>query len=329
MKVLIIRFSSIGDIVLTTPVARCIKQQLTKAELHFITKKQYSSILESNPNIDKVYSIDKNVLEVTPELKKENYDFIIDLHHNFRSAQLKSVLRKQSKSFSKLNIEKWLIVNLKINKLPNVHIVDRYFETVKSLRVENDHKGLDYFIPKQDEVDIKTLPAEFHNGYIGFVIGAKFATKQLPKEKLVSIIQKLNQPVILLGGKEDEQKANEILSELRTSNSKLVFNACGKYYLNQSASLVRQAEKIITHDTGLMHIAAAFKKEMVSVWGNTIPEFGMYPYYGNAAVLNFKSEIRNLNCRPCSKLGFASCPKKHFKCMNDINEDEIIRFINS
>jgi len=325
VKILIIRFSSIGDIVLTSAITRCVKQQVKDAEVHYITKKQFSSIVQCNPYVDKIYSIDATVSEVSKELKKENYDFVVDLHHNLRSAQVKSLLRKKSKSFHKLNIEKWLMVNLRINKLPNAHIVDRYFETVKPLGVVNDGKGLDYFVPKKDEVGLKTLPAEFQNGYIGFVIGAKFATKQLPKEKIVSLCKKLNQPIILLGGKEDAEKGNLICESV----AKNIYNACGKYNLHQSASLVKQAKKIITHDTGLMHIASAFKKEIISIWGNTIPEFGMYPYFGKSQVSNLKSQISNLSCRPCSKLGFSKCPKKHFKCMNEINEEEIERFINS
>src|ERR1035437_7014228 len=328
MKILIIRFSSIGDIVLTTPIIRCMKQQMKDAQVHYITKKQFGSILESNPFIDKLYTIEKNISEVLRGLKKENYDFVIDLHHNLRSTQLKSILGKKSKSFYKLNIEKWLMVNLRINKLPNIHIVDRYFETVKSLGFKNDGKGLDYFIPAKDEVDKKTLPVEFQNGYIGFVIGAKYFTKQLPNEKIISICKKINEPVILLGGKEDVEKGEKIKVAVG-SRQAVIFNSCGKYNLNQSASLVKQAKKIITHDTGLMHIAAAFKKEIVSVWGNTIPEFGMYSYYGNTQITDYKSQVENLSCRPCSKLGFLKCPKKHFKCMMEINEEEIVKFIRT
>ena len=317
-KVLVIRFSSIGDIVLTSPVVRCVKDQMN-CEVHFLTKKQFAEIAESNPNIKKVYSIEKRVLEVSKQLKKENYDFVIDLHHNLRSAQVKTVLKKSSSSFSKLNIKKWLIVNFKLNNLPDVHIVDRYFETVKSLGVRNDLKGLDYFIPKKDEVDLKTLPVVFQSGYIGFVIGAKFATKQMPAEKIISIISKINQPFILLGGEDDFEKGEKIRSQ---AASHKVFNACGKYRLSQSASLVKQAKKIITHDTGLMHIASAFKKEIISVWGNTIPEFGMIPYLPDK---NSKMiQVKNLSCRPCSKLGYDTCPKGHFKCMNDISEEEIV-----
>jgi len=341
MKILIIRFSSIGDIVLTSPIIRCIKQQLKNVQVHYITKKQFATILESNPFIDKLYTIESRVLgtKVSALLKKENYDFVVDLHNNLRSAHVKAVLGKKSKSFYKLNIEKWLMTNFKMNKLPNIHIVDRYFETVKSLGVVNDGKGLDYFIPERDNIESESLPVEFQNaspteqsfgrGYIGFVIGAKYFTKQLPKEKIVSIIQKLNQPVVLLGGKEDYEKGEQIQAAINSGGRQTaILNACGKYNLNQSAVLVKKAKKIITHDTGLMHIAAAFKKEIVSIWGNTIPEFGMYPYYGKFDVKNLKVEVKNLSCRPCSKLGFEKCPKKHFKCMNEINEEAIIQFVN-
>lgn len=324
MKVLIIRFSSIGDIVLTTPIIRCVKQQLPGAEVHFITKEQFAGILKCNPYVDKMHTIRKNLSEIAGTLKKERFDYIIDLHHNLRSARIKSMLRKRSGSFRKLNLEKWLMVNLKINKLPAIHIVDRYFETIDSLGVRPDGQGLDYFIPAEDEVGIQTLPLAFHNGYIGFVIGAKHFTKQLPDDKIIAICKKLDLPIILLGGKEDAEKGERIRTQ---AGHHAVFNACGKYNLNQSASLVKQAKKIITHDTGLMHIAAAFKKEIVSVWGNTIPEFGMAPYYGTISVNNKISEVKGLSCRPCSKLGYPKCPKQHFKCMLDISEDEIIGFV--
>lgn len=310
---------------LTTPIIRCIKQQVKNAEVHFITKKQFSSVLENNPYVDKLYSIDKNISEVAKPLKQENYDFVVDLHHNLRSRQVKSLLSKSSGSFKKLNLEKWLMVNLKINRLPDTHIVDRYFGAVHSLGVINDGKGLDYFIPEKDNVGLHILPAVFRNGYIGFVIGAKHFTKQLPDEKIISICRKLDQPILLLGGRDDIDKGESICASV----GKNIYNGCGKYNLNQSASLVKQAKKIISHDTGLMHIAAAFQKEIVSVWGNTIPEFGMYPYYGNAQIKDLKSQVYDLSCRPCSKLGYSKCPKGHFKCMYKINEEEIVKFIGA
>jgi len=323
VKILLLRFSSIGDIVLTSPVVRCLKQQLPDSKIHFLTKKSFVTIVDNNPNIDKVFSFEKNADEVLSELKKENYDWIIDLHHNLRSMQVKRALGKPSKSFDKLNIEKWLLVNFKINRLPNKHIVDRYFETVAHLGVKNDLKGLDFFIDAKDEVNISSLPKEFQNGYTAFVIGAKHNTKKLPVEKIISICSKLNRPVILIGGKEDLEIGNTIISNIKLQTSNF-FNACGKLNIHQSASLIKQAEQVITHDTGMMHIAAAFRKKIISVWGNTVPEFGMYPYMPGEESKSKIVEVKNLSCRPCSKIGFEKCPKGHFKCMNEIDETAFI-----
>lgn len=313
MKVLVVRFSSIGDIVLTTPILRCLKKQLPNIELHYLTKNKFLSVIENNPYVDKFHTINDSVFEITSELKKENYDYIIDLHHNVRTLKLKLTLGKTSFSFDKLNWEKFLIVQFKQNKLPNIHIVDRYFETVKTLGITNDLQGLDYFIPTKDTVDIKSqLPKSFQDGFNVLVVGGSYYTKQIPHNKLIEICNKSTFPLVLLGGKEDKAIAEAVVKLYPNKT----INGCGAYNLNQSASIIQQAQKIITSDTGLMHIAAAFKKEIISVWGNTIPEFGMGPYLADPTSKIL--EVKNLSCRPCSKLGHKNCPKKHFKCMNDI-----------
>jgi ADP-heptose:LPS heptosyltransferase len=319
-KILIIRFSSIGDIVLTSPIVRCLKNQLGNAsEIHFLTKEKFSSVINSNPYISKTYTIKESVSEILTELIKENYSYIIDLHHNIRSLQVKRALKKPSFSYNKLNIEKWLMVNFKWNRLPQKHIVDRYFECVQAFGVKNDGNGLDYFIPAKDEVNISALPPQFKDGFVAFVIGGTYETKKLPTDKIISVCKKIKTPVILLGGKEDASAGNKV----KLMSGEHVLNACGSYNINQSASLIKQAKKVITHDTGLMHIAAAFKKDIVSVWGNTIPGFGMYPYLPEGKGTSKVMEVKNLNCRPCSKLGYSKCPKKHFYCMNLLDEDEI------
>jgi len=326
IKILIIRFSSIGDIVLTTPVIRCLKTQIKNSTIHYLTKTNFSALLTSNPYLEKVYTIEKDINENINELKKENYDIIIDLHNNLRSTIVKKMLGVKSHSVSKLNIAKWLIVNFKINQLPDLHIVDRYLKTTEQLGIKNDLKGLDYFIPEKDQIELATLPLVHQKGFIGFVVGAKHNTKKLTLEKIISIIKKLNAPVVLLGGKEDIEIGNKIKRTL----GDIIFNACGKYNINQSAFLVKQAMKIITHDTGLMHIAAAFKKEIYSVWGNTIPDFGMYPYltgYGEKGEGNI-FEVSGLPCRPCTKIGYEKCPKGHFKCILEIDENKIAKTIN-
>ena len=312
-KILILRFSSIGDIVLTTPVIRAAKQQVQNAEIHYCTKPAFKSILENNPYIDKVHCLENSLGDLIAILKKENFDYIIDLHNNLRTSIIKFRLGVKSSSFDKLNFKKWLLVNWKINKLPALHIVDRYLAAGAALGIKNDGKGLDYFIPTNDEVNTSVLPIAFQSGYIAFAIGAQHATKRLPDHKIIELCQKNNFPILLMGGKEDAQVGDKVNNALSNDRKPLVWNACGKFNLNQSASLINQSKLVISHDTGLMHIASAFGKEIYSIWGNTVPEFGMYPYKTTFHLL----ENKNLNCRPCSKIGYQTCPKGHFKCMNE------------
>ncbi|MFN4006900.1 MAG: glycosyltransferase family 9 protein [Chitinophagaceae bacterium] len=322
-KILIIRFSSIGDIVLTTPVIRCIKKQVPNAEVHFLTKQSFVSIIAPNPYVSKVWGLgsDWSLLET---LKQEAFDVVIDLHHNLRTLKVKRALKAKAYSFNKLNVEKWLLTNFKINRLPAVHIVDRYLATTKELGVHNDMQGLDYFIPDEAKVSIDKLPAIHRNGYVGVVIGAALATKQLPLSKLEALCTAIEQPIVLLGGPEDAVNG-QLLADI---NQEKIYNACGKFKLHESASLVQQAMVIVTHDTGLMHIAAAFKKPIVSIWGNTVPAFGMGPYYGNYNVSNAIFEVPDVSCRPCSKIGYKSCPKKHFKCMQLQPIEAIVAAVN-
>jgi len=323
-KFLIIRFSSIGDIVLTTPVVRCLKQQFDgNVEIHYLTKQSFIPLLEHNPHIDKLHGIVENISELRHVLVEEDFDFVIDLHKNIRTQKVKHMLKVPGYSFDKLNWEKWLLVNLKIDKLPHIHIVDRYLNTLKKWDITNDNQGLDYFIGEGDVVE--DLPSGFENGYIGISVGAAHATKTLPQDKMKELVQKLNYPVILLGGKEDFDKAEFVSKNI----SAPVLNACGKYRINQSAFLIKKAKAIISHDTGIMHIAAAFNKPVVSLWGNTLPEFGMYAYIPQFPEKNIIFEIDNLKCRPCSKLGFKKCPKKHFKCMNLIDLNKVVGQVNA
>ncbi len=318
VKFLVIRFSSIGDIVLTTPVVRNLKQQCEGAEVHYLTKLQYADLLQHNPYIDKIYTLDKSFSDLVVKLRLEHYHYVIDLHNNLRTLRVKNALRTVSFSFNKLNKEKWLMVNFKLNKLPDIHIVDRYMKTISYFIEANDMQGLDYFIPAEDNVSLEELPATHRDAYIAFAIGAQHFTKRLLTSKIATICGLLNLPVVLLGDKHDAVEGEKIVAKAGNN----VYNAAGKYNLHQSASLVRQSRLVISHDTGLMHIAAAFKKIIISIWGNTVPDFGMYPYLSdkNSRIM----ERVNLKCRPCSKIGFKKCPKKHFKCMNEIDENEIV-----
>ncbi len=331
-KILILRFSSIGDIVLTTPVIRNVKQQVPDCQLHYYTRNQYADLLQNNPYIDKVWAWTDSVFALAEQLRAENYDYVLDLHHNFRTLRLKTLLglgnplaKTQFFSFNKLNIEKWLYVNFKAKTMPNLHIVDRYMATTKTLGVVNDQQGLDYFIPTKDEVSLQILPPTHYTGYVAYAMGAQHNTKKLPLLKMIELCEKINAPIVLLGDKHDAKMALEIEKYFATPQAPniSIFNACGKFTLNQSASLIRQAKMVFAHDTGLMHIAAALKKKVYSIWGNTTPALGMYPYQTAYEIL----ENKTVTCRPCSKIGFDTCPKKHFACMNEIHFDILSELI--
>lgn len=305
MKVLVIRFSSIGDIVLTSPVVRCLKLQ-KGAEIHFLTKKAFTPVLAASPYVDHIHAIEKDISEILPALKKENFDVLIDLHKNLRSWQVRGLLRKRVITFDKGNIRKWLMVRLKMRRFKVDHIVKRYMDALRPLGIEYDGAGLDYFLlPAGVELPVPNGP------YVCFGIGGTHFTKRLPAESIRRICMRIQIPVYLLGGKEDKEVAEEIASGLPQ-----VHNYCGGLNLSDSARLVKGASVVLTHDTAIMHIAAAFEKSIYSIWGNTVPEFGMFPWYPDDSPGHFDiAEVKDLSCRPCSKIGFSQCPKGHFRCM--------------
>jgi len=332
MKLLIIRFSSIGDIVLTTPVIRCLKTQMSGVELHFIVKPQFKTVVTNNPYLDKIHLLQQDHNKMVDDLKAENFDYVIDLHHNLRTLRLKKALKIPAFSFNKLNLRKLVFTKFKWNVMPgDLHIIDRYLNTVEPFGVYNDGGGMDYFIAPNEEVPQEDIPTSHHAGYLGIVIGASFFTKKLPVYKLQELCTAIKHPIILLGGPEDRAEGEAIIK----IDPVKVYNACGKFSLNESADLLRRARLVIAHDTGLMHIAAALKKQVIAIWGSTTPSFGMYPYYG----ANFLShqqvtpyddvQVHKLWCRPCTKIGKNKCPQGHFKCMKNISIEELVKHVNT
>lgn len=299
---------------------RCLKNQVKDAEIHYLTKPAFASILENNKYVNQVHVLDKPVLAKAIELKQLGFDYVIDLHNNLRSQFFKTIIGAPSFSFDKLNIEKSILVNFKTNMLPQVHIVDRYLDTLKNFDIKNDGLGLDYFFSTNFCFNKQiTLPIN----YTAFGIGAQHSTKRLPNSKIVDICNQIKHPIILLGGKEDASNGDFIAQQ----NNDNVINLCGKLSLQESAFVIKNCKQIITHDTGLMHIAAALKKPIISVWGNTVPQLGMTPYYGEINMMSTTFEVDNLSCRPCSKIGFKACPKKHFNCMMQQDTEAIARAV--
>lgn len=325
MKFLVIRLSSIGDIVLTTPVLRCLKNQVAGAEIHFLAAAAYKDILISNPYLHRIHTEEQLNYGLIDELREENFDAIIDLQDDEDTRRIRAELKLPSFAVNNRELQKSLLTTLKINLLPrHEHVVDRYMKTVASFGVRNDGAGLDHFIPKEQEVTEKDIPASHHLGFIAVVIAASCFTKKLPVPMLQELCNRIDHPIILLGGKQESFEGHQVSAP----DPVKIYNACGKFSLHESADLLRRSKLVISHDTGLMHIAAALKKPLISIWGSTVPSLGIWPYYGSRheshQPQNFDVIEKKLWCRPCTVTGREACPLGHFNCMKKINVDEIV-----
>ena len=319
MRLLFIRFSSIGDIVFTTPAIRAAKLQLPGVEIHFLTKGSMKAVTEANPYIDHFHYFDKDLNATIEELKKHQFDYVIDLHKNFRTYKIKKALGAPSLSYQKLSWQKLLLTKLHFNFMPNRHISDRCIDTLASLGVVNDGKGLDYFVPYNIQLEPNALPVSHANGYIALVIGASFSSKKLPIPQLQDLCKQLKYPIVLIGGKEDALEGEHVAAV----DTDKIFNACGKFNLHASALLVQQSKTVISHDTGFLYIACAYHKKTVAIWGATSPALQVEPYYptqaNEAAEMYYNAIVPNLSCQPCSNYGTKQCPQGHFACMRQQN----------
>jgi len=319
MKILVIRLSSMGDIIYTTPIVRCLKKQLPGAEIHFLTKPAFKYIYDNNPYVDKLLLLKDELSETVREIKAEEYSYIIDLHNNLRTALIKLNVRVKSSTYKKQRIRKWLSLKFKLKLVPPEHLVDRYLRAVSFLGVKNDEQPIDYHIKTDHQLN-KLLPASHQAGYVAFVIGATHFTKRMPNYKIFNICRNIKHPVVLLGGNDVKANGDEIAAKAIN-----VYNACGITSLDESVFLVSKALSVIGFDTGLTHIAEAFNVPIASIWGGTVPELlGVQPYKVKEVLV---AGIE-LPCRPCSKFGLEACPLGHFKCMNDMPEAPIVDFTN-
>lgn len=319
-KVLVVRFSSIGDIIHMTPVFRCMKKDRPDISIHFLTKKSMAPLTAHNPHIDRFHYYDDNWEELLDELKKEAFDFVVDLHAVIRSKRVVKALGKPHATIDKLGLKKILLTKLKINLMPQRHISLRALDTVSQLGVKDDGGGLDIFIPDACIVPMQDIPAAHQLGFVALVIGAAHATKKMPVDQLRNLCMQINYPVVLIGGKEDAETGALIAA----ADPMKIYNSCGKFSLLESADLLRKSKLVVSHDTGMLYIACALRKPTLAIWGATSPLLAVEPYYGS--VLNdiqrsalFENICLNLWCQPCSKYGGKKCPLGHFKCMRNID----------
>ena len=330
MKLLIICGPTTGDVVFSTPAIRALKIQLDDPEIHVLVLPEVRFLVEENPYVAVVHTFKGLLSTLWWNLKKERYDLIVNLNPRWRSKLLSlSLFGTPQYSLKSIFWRKWLMVNLKINNIRSRHAVDRIMHALRPLGIKADNLGLDYFLPDRDKVALEWLPTPFRKGFVVFCLSATFRTRKLPLDRMLELCDKINKPIVLIGSQDDAENAEVISSffsgslSVRTKDGipglgrTVVYNACGKFNFNQMASLIKRSCAVFTFDNDFVPVASAFRKEVIGLWGNTVPLFGKYPYRTRYTIL----EHNNLGCRPCSAKGFDECPKGHFRCMREIMFD--------
>lgn len=307
-KILIVRLSSLGDILLTTPLIRSLKKTNLKLEIHFLLREEYQDVMVNNPYISNLITIKREDSSSNTKdiLSQNKYDYVIDLQNNLRSRLLTNSLKYPKVRFKKLSWQKFFLVKFKINKLSEAPpIPERYASVINDLKL--DDEGLDLFTDKKPSESLKG-----ETNLIGFCPGSRHYTKMWPNEYYIELGKKIignGFDIVLFGGKDDKIICQEISSEL----SKCI-NLSNDNDILQTAADIEMCKAIICNDSGLMHAACAVKVPVIAIFGSTVKEFGFTPYRYKNLILENKS----LTCRPCSHIGKSSCPKGHFKCMKEI-----------
>jgi ADP-heptose:LPS heptosyltransferase len=325
-KILIVRLSSLGDIILTTPVLREVAVFFPGASIEYCTKPAFSSLLEGNPHIGALHTIE------TPP--RGNYDLVIDLQNNIRSRRVTSgVNTAKVVRYHKRTWKKMLLVKTGIDITgPYRSVVDRYRDSLERFGMKADGYGCELFPSDADSIFATAVTG---NGtpVLAVCPGARHATKRYPAAKFAKVLTALFEAMplkaVLLGGKEDSAAASEILAAIPEKFRRQVADLSGKTTFLQSAALLKHSDAVLSNDTGLMHMASAFRKQIFLLFGSSVRAFGFLPYRTPFELF----EVPGLRCRPCSHIGRDACQEGHFRCMNDLQErditEKIIDFFNS
>lgn len=307
-RILIIRFSSLGDVLLTTPFLRALKTLYPESCIDFVVRKEYADALRLNPNINNLYEFSKNEKNsiLRQNLINKNYDLVFDLQNNLRSRRLALLVGNKKYSFKKPTFKKLMLAKFKINLYRKViSIPSMYASSYPGLKL--DDYGIDLFLP----VNIKTK-IDKERKIIGFCPGAKHYTKRWPISYFQELGKKLiseGYQVVIFGGKDDKEICSTLAEDVPG-----IINLCNDNNLFQTAADMKECELIICNDSGLMHVASAVEKPIIVLFGSSVKEFGFSPYKSKNIIL----ENISINCRPCSHIGKKKCPRRHFKCMMEL-----------
>jgi lipopolysaccharide heptosyltransferase II len=339
-KTLIIRFSSVGDIVLSTPLIRALRRRFPHGQLDFLARSEYAELLRDNPNLTTVHEFPEggsldDIQRLRAAIVAAGYDLILDIHGSLRSRilcrGLKNVVRVRKRVFPR-----FLLVHFKVDLYrffggaPGV--ADRYLETA-GLLADDDGEGPELFPSPAAFVRTK----EFLGGLaerVGIAIGicpsARHATKIWPAERFAAVAATVGKnhaaEIILFGSSAEAGRCLEITDAIHALDPGVsVLDLSGKLSLMETAAAMDRCDVIVTNDSGLMHIAGARKRKIVALFGSTVRQFGFFPPPARSIVL----EQHGLRCRPCTHIGRAACPLGHFRCMMEITEARAVAAVNA
>jgi lipopolysaccharide heptosyltransferase II len=340
-KILIIRFSSIGDIVLASPLIRILHKRFPASQIDFIVQKQYAELLRYHPDLNFIHEFDteggfSELCRLAGKIRNEKYDLIIDIHNSLRSRFIRYLSNAVKVAvINKRIIARTILVKTKKNYYRDlVSVADRYIEPVKTYGVENDANGLEVFIPdgtvSQLSEKMLDLKLDTFENIIGLCPSAKHPTKRWPEERFIELgirlTHKLKARIVIFGGRNDTALCAAIADGInRKSEGECAANYCGQFSLLETAAAIKLCGIIVTNDSGLMHIAAAMRRKVVAIFGSTVCEFGFFP----VGTENIIVERKGLYCRPCSHIGRGCCPEGHFRCMNEISVDDVVDAIDT
>lgn len=307
-KILIIRLSSLGDVILTTPVIRSLKKAYPNLKIDFVVKKEYSAVVENSPYLDNVFTYQSFGKDIN------SYGAVLDLQNNRRSNKLRKNFSGITFSYRKPSAEKFLLVNFKINLLRDkIPVPVRYAQSIPGLKL--DEEGSEIYLPPE-----LNTPVEQNKNRIALCPGSRHFTKMWVKEyyvKIAELLIEMGFEVVLIGGSSDKIICMEI-AEITGAKNLATDDDLYNTVIN-----LKKCSMALCNDSGMMHTAAAAKIPVAAIFGSTVEEFGFFPY----KAINLVLENKSLSCRPCSHIGRNNCPKNHFKCMKEIKPEYVLEQI--
>lgn len=337
-KILIVRLSSMGDVVLTTATVRAVRKAYPGARIDFAVAAPFAEIFKWNPRINAVFQYDKNspysdIIERRNAFLKENhiekYDFAIDLQNNLRSilfirgiAKKRVVLRKRR--LTKLSMTYLKKMSEKYPKIPEL-----YLEAAAKIGARDDGDGLEIWL--ESEKNARQYPPASRKATdkikkIAVAPGAFHFTKRWPARNYVELTRilrrELNCDFALVGGKNDVEICSEIAGSLEFHTE----DFSGSTSILQTAERLDKCDLLVSNDSGVLHIGAARRKPVAAIFGSTVRQLGFEPFRTPNIIIE-----KNMPCRPCAHIGRKKCPKGHFNCMEQISPNfaakKILRFI--